>query len=130
MLSEFSRDIAEERFQTQTFQPLSMCCFKYEETHNPRWVNPSSVKCYGQENPLLLDFDLPQKKQPFELINTWTNLDQFSENSCQNANNFQTSKIAFLSLRSGQEFKNKEKTFLPGRFTQFRPLSQAKTVGI
>ena len=39
MLSEFSRDIAEERFQTQTFEPKSMGCSKYQGTHNSRLMN-------------------------------------------------------------------------------------------
>ena len=47
MLSEFSRDIAEERFQMQTFEPKSMGCFNYQGTHNPRLMNPSSVKYYS-----------------------------------------------------------------------------------
>ena len=44
MLSEFSRDIAEERFQTQAFEPKSMVCSKCQGTRNPRLMNPSSVK--------------------------------------------------------------------------------------
>ena len=50
MLSEFSRDIAEERFQTQTFEPKSMGCSKYQGTHILRLMNPSSVKYCSQEN--------------------------------------------------------------------------------
>ena len=92
MLSEFSRDIAEERFQTQTFEPMSMSCSKYQGTHNPRLMNPSSVKYYSQENAQNLDFDPQQTKQPIQVSNTMTNFNQFSENSCQNANNFQTSR--------------------------------------
>ena len=44
MLSEFSRDVAEERFQTQTFEPKSMGCSKYQGTHISRLMIPSSVK--------------------------------------------------------------------------------------
>ena len=57
MLSEFSRDIAEERFQTQTFEPKSMGCSKYQETHNSRLMKPSFVNYYCQENAQNLDFD-------------------------------------------------------------------------
>ena len=67
MLSEFSLDIAEERFQTQTFEPKSMGCSKYQGTHNPRLMNPSSVKYYSQENAQNLDFDPQQTKQPIEM---------------------------------------------------------------
>ena len=49
MLPEFSRDIAEERFQTQMFQPLSIGCSKYQGTHKTPWMNSSSVKYYSQE---------------------------------------------------------------------------------
>ena len=59
-----------------------------------------------------------------------TNFNQFSENSCQNANNFQTSNIFSLPLHNGQELKNTENKSLPGNFTQFQPQSQVKTVGI
>ena len=130
MLSEFSRDIAEERFQTQTFEPKSMGCSKYQGTHNPRLMNPSSVKYYSQENAQNLDFDPQQTKQPIELSNTMTNCNQFSEISCQNLNNFQTSNIFSLPLHNGQELKNTEIKILPGNFTQFQPQSQVKTVGI
>ena len=130
MLSEFSRDIAEERFMTQTFEPKSMGCSKYQGTHNSRLMNPSSVKYYSQENAQNLDFDPQQTKQPIELSNTMTNFNQFSENSCQNANNFQTSNIFSLPLHNGQELKNTENKSLPGNFTQFQPQSQVKTVGI
>ena len=95
MLSEFFPDIAEERFQTQTFEPKSMGCFKYQGTHIPRLMNPSSSKYYSQENAQNLDFDLQQTKQPFELSNSLTNFNQFAETSCQNVNNFQTSNITF-----------------------------------
>ena len=64
MLSEFSRDIAEERFQTQTFEPKSMGCSQFQGTHNPRLMNPSSVKYYSQEKAQNLDFDPQQTKQP------------------------------------------------------------------
>ena len=130
MLSEFSRDIAEERFQTQTFEPKSMGCSKYQETHNSRSMNPSSNKYYSQENAQNLDFDPQQTKQPIELSNTMTNFNQFSENSCLNANNFQTSNVFSLPLHNGQELKNTENKILPGNFTQFQPQSQVKTVGI
>ena len=113
MLSEFSRDIAEKRFQTQTFEPKSMGCSKYQGTHNPRLMNPSSVKYYSQENAQNLDFDPQQTKQPIGLSNTRTNFNQFSENSCQNANNFQTSNIFSLPLHNGQELKNTEIKILP-----------------
>ena len=126
MLSEFSRDIAKERFQTQKFEPKSMGCSKYQETHNPRLMNPSSVKYYSQENAQNLDFD----PQPIKLSNTMTNFNQFSENSCRNANNFQTSNIFSLPLHNGQELKNTEIKILAGNFTQFQPQSQVKTVGI
>ena len=82
MLSEFSRDIAEERFQKQTFEPKSMGCSKYQGKHNPRLINLSSAKYYSQENAQNLDFDLQQTKQLFVLSNTMTNFNQFSENSC------------------------------------------------
>ena len=130
MLSEFSRDIAEKRFQTQTFEPKNMGCSKYQGTHNSPLMNPRSVKYYSQENAQNLDFDPQQTKQPIELSNTMTNLNQFSENSCQNANNFQTSNIFSLPLHNGQELKNTENKILPGNFTQFQPQSQVKTVGI
>ena len=130
MLSEFSRDIAEERFQTQTFEPKSMGCSKYQGTHNPRLMNPNSVKYYSQENAQNLDFDPQQTKQSIELSNTMTNFNQFSENSCQNANNFQTSNIFSLPLHNGQELKNTEIKILPGNFTQFQPQSQVKSDGI
>ena len=55
MLSELSRDIAEEQFQPQMFQPIS----KYRGTHNPRLMNPKSVLFYRQGNVQNLDFDLP-----------------------------------------------------------------------
>ena len=58
------------------------------------------------------------------------NFNQFSENSCQNANNFQISNIFSLPLHNGQELKNTDKKNLPGKFTQFQPQSQVKTVGI
>ena len=82
MLSKFSRDIAEERFQTQTFVSKGVGCSKHQETHNPRLMNPSSVKNYSQENAQNLDFDLQQTKQSLELSNTKTNFNQISENSC------------------------------------------------
>ena len=59
-----------------------------------------------------------------------TNFNQFSENSCQNANNFQTSNIFSIPLHDGQELKNTEIKILPGNFTQFQPQSQVKTVGL
>ena len=93
-------------------------------------MNPSSVKYYSQENAQNLDFDPQQTKQPIELSNTMTNCNQFSENSCQNTNNFQTSNIFSLPLHNGQELKNTENKILPGNFTQFQPQSQVKTVGI
>ena len=130
MLSEFLRDIAEERFQRHTFEPKSMGCSKYKGTHNSRLMNPSSVKYYSQENAQNLDFDPQQTKQPIELSYTMTNFNQFSENSSQNANNFQTSNIFSLPLHSGQELKNTENKILPGNFTQFQPQSQVKTEGI
>ena len=73
VISEFSRDIAEERFQTRIFEPKSIGCSKYQGTHNPRLINPISVKYYSQQNPQNLDFDLPWTKQTFELSNTMTN---------------------------------------------------------
>ena len=78
MLPEFSRDIAEEHFKTQMFQPMSMDCSKYQGTHNPCLMNPSSVKYYSRENPKNLDSGLQQTKQPFELSSTMTNFNQFS----------------------------------------------------
>ena len=59
-----------------------------------------------------------------------TIFNQFSESSCQNANNFQTSNIPSLQLHNGQEFKNTENKILPASYTQFQPQSQVKTVGI
>ena len=59
-----------------------------------------------------------------------TNFNQFYENSCQKANNFQTSNITFLPLHNGQELKNTENKILPGSFSQFQPQSQLKTVVI
>ena len=130
MLSEFSRDIGEEQFQTQTFEPKGMGCSRYQGTHNSRLRNPSSVKYYSQEKAPNLDFDPQQTKQPIELSNTMTNFNQFSENSCQNANNFQTSNVFYLPLHNRQESKNTENKILPGNFTQFQPQSQVNTVGI
>ena len=130
MLSELSRDIAEERFQTQTFEPKSMGCSKYQGTHNSRLMNCSSVTYNSQENAKNLDFDPQPTKQPIELSNTMTNFNQISENSCQNANNFQSSNIFSLPLHNGQELKNTENKILPGNFTEFQPQSQAKIVGI
>ena len=130
ILYEFSRVIAEELFQMQTFQPMSMGCSKYQGTHNSHLMNPSSVKNYSQENTENPDFDLPQTKQPFELSNTMKNFNQFSERSCQNPNNFQTSNLPSLQLHNGQKFKNTENKILPGSFSQFQPQSQVKTVGI
>ena len=86
MLSEVSRDIAEERFQTQTFQPKGVGCSKHQGTHNPRLTNPSSVKFYSQENPQNLDFDLQQ---------TNNHLTKQHESARQNANNCQTANITF-----------------------------------
>ena len=130
MLSEFSRDIAEELFPMQTFQPKSMGCSKYQGTNNSRLMNPIFVKHYSQENGQNLDFDPQQTKQSIKLSNTMTNFNQFSENSCQNANNFQTSNIFSLPLHNGQELKNTENKILPGNFTRFQPQSQVKTVSI
>ena len=96
MLSKFSRDIAEEWFQTQTFEPKSMGCSQFQGTHNPRLMNPSSVKYYSQEKAQNLDFGPQKTKQPIELSNTMTNFNQFSEKFCQNANNFQTTDIFSL----------------------------------
>ena len=93
-------------------------------------MNPSSVKYYSQENAQNLDFDPQQTKQPIELSNTMTNFNQFSENSSQNANNFQTSNKFSLPLHNGQELKNTENKILPGNFTQFQSQSQVKNVGI
>ena len=129
-ISEFSRDIAEERFQTQTFEPKSKGCSKYQRTHNPRLINPNSVKYYSQLNPQNLDFDLPRTKQTFELSNTMTNFNQFYESSCPNANKFKTSNITSLPLHNGLELKNTENKILPGSFTQFQPQSHVETVGI
>ena len=92
-------------------------------------MNRSSVKYYSQGNPQKPDFDLPQTKQPFELNNT-KKFNQFSENSCQNPNKFQTSYLSSLQSHNGQEYKNTENKVLPGSFTQFQPQSQVKTVGI
>ena len=61
-------------------------------------MNPSSVKYYSQENAQNLDFDPQQTKQPIELSKSMTNFNQFSENSCQSAINFQTSNIFSLPL--------------------------------
>ena len=130
MLSEFSRDIVEERFQMQTFEPKSMGCSKYQGTHNSRLMNPSSVIYYSQENAQNLDFDPQQTKQPIELSNTMANFNQFSKNYCQNASSFQTSNIFSLPVHNGQELKNTENKILPGNFSQFQPQSQVKTVGI
>ena len=129
-ISEFSRDIAEERFETQTFETKSMGCSKYQGAHNPRLIDPIFVKYYSQQNPQTLDFDLPRTKQTFELSNTMTNFNQFHESSCQNVNNFQTSNITSLPLHNGQELKNTESKILPGSFTQFQLQSQVETVGI
>ena len=93
-------------------------------------MNPCLVKNYSHENAQNLDFDLQQTKQPFEQSNTMANFNQFSENSCQNANNFQTSNITSLPVHNEQELKNTENKILPGSFTQFQPNSQVKTVGI
>ena len=130
IISDFLRDIAEERFQTQTFEPKSKGCSKQKRTHNPRLINPISVKYYSHLNPQNSDFDLPRTKQTFELSNTLTNFNQFYESSCQNANNFQTSSITSLPLHNGQEFKNTEIEISPGSFTQFQPQSHVETVGI
>ena len=59
-----------------------------------------------------------------------TNFNQFSENSCKNANNFQTSHKTPLTLHNGDELKDKENINFPESFTQFQPQSQVKTVGI
>ena len=59
-----------------------------------------------------------------------TNFNQFSENSCLNANNFRTSDIFSLPMHNGQELKNTENKILPGNCTQFQPQSPVKTVGI
>ena len=107
-----------------------MRCSKYHGTHNPRLINPISVKYYSQKNTQNLDFDLPRTKQTFELSNTMTNFNQFYESSCQNANNFQTSNITSLPLHNGQELKNTENKILPGSFTHFQPQSHVETVGI
>ena len=80
----------------ETFQPMSMGCSKYQGTNNSRLMNTSSVIYYSQENPPHPDFDLPQTKRPFELSNLMTNLNQFTEISCQNPNNFQTSNLPCL----------------------------------
>ena len=66
MLSEVSRDIAEERFQTQTFEPKKVGCSKHQGTLNHLLTNPSSVKFHSQENAQNLDFDLQQTKQSFD----------------------------------------------------------------
>ena len=118
------------RFQTQTFEPKSMGCSQSQGTHNPRLMNPSSVKYYSQEKAQNLDFDPQKTNQPIELSNTMTNFNQFSKNFCQNANNFQTSNIFSLPLHNRQESKNTENKNLPGNFTQFEPQSQVNTVGI
>ena len=128
--SEFSRDIAEERFQTPTFEPKSISCSKYQKTHNLPPIDPISVKNYSQQNPQNLDFDLPRTKQTFELSNTMTNFIQFYESSCRSANKSQTSNITSLPLHNGQESKNTVNKILPGSFTQFQPQSHVETVGI
>ena len=79
-----------------------MGCSKCQGTRNPRLTNPSSVKYYSQENQQNLDLDLQQTKQPFELRNPMSNFNQFSENSCQNLNNFQTSNITLNPFRVQQ----------------------------
>ena len=68
MVSEFSRDIADEKFQTQRFQPMSTGSTQYQGTDNPRCMNPSSVKHYSQESLQNPDFGLPQTKQSVELL--------------------------------------------------------------
>ena len=109
---------------------MSMGCSKYQRSLYPRLINPSSAKYYSQQNLENPDVDLPQTKQPFELSNTTTNFNQFSESSCQNPNNFQTSTIPSLQLHNGHELKNTENKNLPGISTQFQPQSQVRTVGI
>ena len=84
---------------------MSMGFFKYQGTHNPYLMNPSTVKYYSQQNPQNPDFDLPLTQQPFELSNTMTNFDQFFESSCQNPINFQTSDIPFLQLHNDRNSK-------------------------
>ena len=93
-------------------------------------MNPSSVNYYSQQNPQNPDFDLPQTQQPIGLSYTMTSFNQFSANSCQKPNNFQTSDTPSLQLHNGQEFKNTENKNLPGSLTQFQPQSQVETVGI
>ena len=93
-------------------------------------MNLSSVKNYSQENLQNIDFNLLQTKQPFEMSNTMENFIQFSENACQNENNFQASSITALTMHNRQVLKNTENKILPGSFTQLQPQSQVKTVGI
>ena len=57
------------------------------------------------------------------------NFNQFSESSCQNPNNFQTSNLPSLQLHNEQEFQNTENKILPGGFTQFQTQSQVEIVG-
>ena len=78
----------------------------------------------------ILSFDLTPAKQPFELSNTMTNFNQFSESSCQNPNHLQTSILPSLQLHNGQKFKNTQNKILPGNFTPFQPESQVQPVGI
>ena len=98
MPSEFYRDITEELFQTQTFQPKSTGCLIYQGTHKTCLIDTSSVKKYNQKKIQTADFNLPQTKQLFELSNTIKNFNQFSKNACQNANYFQAFNIIFSPL--------------------------------
>ena len=94
MLSEFSRDIARERFKTKKFPQKSMVGSQYQGKKNPCLKNPRFVKNYSSENLENLHFDLPQTKQPSAL----TNFNQFCECACQNTNNFRASIMTSLPL--------------------------------
>ena len=86
--------------------------FQIPGSHNPCLMNSSSVKNYSQENLQNLDINLTQTKQPFEMSNTMTNVNQFSENICLNANNFQASDLTSLPMHNRQELKKKQRKFL------------------